>query len=348
MLDSFLPEDDVVYTMLHELTHNWRGPHDEEFFRLLSGLEEEWYELRRTGGKLPGQGFLTAGSTLGGGPSVPPHQRRQKMQQIAEQRRRVQGLLQGGGRLGSCSNSSSLASTVPPAQLAALAAEKRAKMDKGCPSSQLEQDRTVKWHEEEELLHGVKVIRIDEDDEEDIVSSPFEQTGAIGSPKTASTESAREKGPSSMKSTEPQYIELETDSDDDGSDIVITSVKRSRKESAQSRHKDTARRRNDGAQSTATHDQDVRQNHPGWDCEVCTFRNSHLEDLCVICRAPRPNLSAAQLLAATRAPVVTPSAAPPRAGSNDVGWKCAECGHWMLGEQSSFWICAKCSALAKK
>lgn len=79
-----------------QLTHNVHGPHDEKFYKLLSELEEEYYELQRNG--YSGEGFFTEGKKLGGSGgirNVPPHLARQKALEAAERRRKV-GLLSSG------------------------------------------------------------------------------------------------------------------------------------------------------------------------------------------------------------------------------------------------------------
>lgn len=47
--DTFLDLEQIVGTMLHELTHNVFGPHDAKFYELLGKLEGEYDELRRKG-----------------------------------------------------------------------------------------------------------------------------------------------------------------------------------------------------------------------------------------------------------------------------------------------------------
>ncbi|KAF9579648.1 hypothetical protein BGW38_004015, partial [Lunasporangiospora selenospora] len=42
---TFLPWDDILGTMLHELTHNIRGPHDELFYKALDNLNDEYDRL---------------------------------------------------------------------------------------------------------------------------------------------------------------------------------------------------------------------------------------------------------------------------------------------------------------
>ena len=86
--DSFLPFEDIMGTMLHELTHNKHGPHDATFYAFLSTLEEEYYDLQRKG--YIGDGFQSIGSTLGPpqGMSLSDHVKRSKALEEAEKRRR--------------------------------------------------------------------------------------------------------------------------------------------------------------------------------------------------------------------------------------------------------------------
>lgn len=91
LLNSFLPEDEVVYTIVHELAHNFHEPHDDQFFHILKGLEEEWYELCRTGEKTLGEGFSTLRISLGSPQAMGISLRtaRQQTAQKAEGRRRI-------------------------------------------------------------------------------------------------------------------------------------------------------------------------------------------------------------------------------------------------------------------
>lgn len=115
--DAFLPQEDAVGTMLHEvcyvdpldmpihglmplfqLTHNVHGPHDDQFYKFLSGLQEEYDNLRRSG--YAGEGFFSAGKRLGENVShnVPLHVARQKALEAAEKRRNISRILNGSGR----------------------------------------------------------------------------------------------------------------------------------------------------------------------------------------------------------------------------------------------------------
>ncbi|TFY83834.1 hypothetical protein EWM64_g169 [Hericium alpestre] len=129
--DTFFPEGDLLHTMLHELTHNVHGPHDEKFYKFLSGLEEELEALQRSG--YAGEGFHSKGNRLGKNVShdLPPHLARQRALEAAEKRRKVGGMMAGGGRLGGGALSRS---GLSPRELAVLAAEQRALDEKACGS----------------------------------------------------------------------------------------------------------------------------------------------------------------------------------------------------------------------
>lgn len=83
-----------------QLTHNVRGPHDEQFYKILAGLEDEYEALQRLG--YSGEGFFSKGHRLGANVShdLPPHLARSKALEAAEKRRRVSNVLGSGGRLG--------------------------------------------------------------------------------------------------------------------------------------------------------------------------------------------------------------------------------------------------------
>lgn len=129
--DSFLDIDQVVQTMLHELTHNVHGPHDDKFYKFLSGLQDEYEQLVRTG--YAGEGFFSKGHRLGGNAShsVPQHMSRAKALEAAEKRRRAAQVLGGGGRrVGTGSSSTRNGRSLR--ELAARAAELRARDEKAC------------------------------------------------------------------------------------------------------------------------------------------------------------------------------------------------------------------------
>ena len=85
------------------------GPHDQTFYSFLSGLEEEYYELKRSG--YAGEGFFSNGRRLGAGiPQTVPAlvaQQRALEREAAERRTRTRAntapgpVRLGGGNLAS-------------------------------------------------------------------------------------------------------------------------------------------------------------------------------------------------------------------------------------------------------
>ena len=99
--DLFLPLEQVVDTMLHELSHIVWGEHDANFHRLWDELRDEWETLTRKG--YTGEGFLSEGKKLGGGSgrAPPPHEMRRLARASAEKRHAQNKLSKGSGqRLG--------------------------------------------------------------------------------------------------------------------------------------------------------------------------------------------------------------------------------------------------------
>lgn len=132
--DTFLEEDQVVRVMLHELTHNVHGPHDERFYQFLAGLEDEYDALQRSG--YAGEGFFSPGHRLGTGVShnLPAHLARAKAADAAEKRQNLQAIFRGGGRLG---GRNTVLNNLSPRELAARAAERRKRDELECGSGQV-------------------------------------------------------------------------------------------------------------------------------------------------------------------------------------------------------------------
>lgn len=82
--NQFLPLEQVVDTMLHELSHIVHGPHDEHFHALWNKLRDEHEDLIRKG--YTGEGFLSDGKRLGG-KRVPKEEARRIARVAAEKRR---------------------------------------------------------------------------------------------------------------------------------------------------------------------------------------------------------------------------------------------------------------------
>lgn len=93
--NQFLPLEQVVDTMLHELSHNVHGPHDAKFHALWDQLRKEYEGLLSKG--YTGEGFLSDGRVLGG--RRIPRREAQRIATAAAEKRRT--LNSGSGqRLG--------------------------------------------------------------------------------------------------------------------------------------------------------------------------------------------------------------------------------------------------------
>ncbi|KAG9004412.1 hypothetical protein FRB90_010907 [Tulasnella sp. 427] len=136
---AFLRLEDIVGTMLHELTHNVHGPHDQKFYQFLSKLEDEFDALQRSG--YAGEGFFSNGTRLGQGVShnVSPQVGRERALAAAEKRRQVAVVMNAGNRRlgGGAREGKSMR------QLAAEAAERRISDEKSCASGWAEAEAEV-------------------------------------------------------------------------------------------------------------------------------------------------------------------------------------------------------------
>ncbi|GAV98903.1 WLM-domain-containing protein [Lentinula edodes] len=188
--DSFLPEEDVVQTMLHELTHNVHGPHDEKFYKFLAELQEEYDALQRSG--YAGEGFFSKGNRLGTNIShnIPPHLARAQAVAAAEKRRNLSQTLGGGGRrLGGGTEDRALSLR----ERAKRAAERRLLDERSCGQgefAQREADKAAK----ESVGNKVIDLTLDSDDEPDVptvhnASAPGPSKIAVQPPKPVSPSS---------------------------------------------------------------------------------------------------------------------------------------------------------------
>ncbi|KAA1469628.1 WLM-domain-containing protein [Dentipellis sp. KUC8613] len=171
--DTFYPEEDLIGTMLHELTHNVHGPHDDKFYKFLAELEEEYEALQRSG--YAGEGFHSKGNRLGQNVShdLPPHLARQRALEAAEKRRKIGAVLGSGGRLG---GGSLARSGLSPRQLAALAAERRANDEKACGSGDAA-EKEAKKAAEDSIQDDVIDLTGDSDDDVILVDGPARVAG---------------------------------------------------------------------------------------------------------------------------------------------------------------------------
>ncbi|KAI9250023.1 WLM domain-containing protein [Sporodiniella umbellata] len=125
---QFLEYKDILGTMLHEMVHIVRGPHDEQFYKILDELKAETELLMASG--YTGDGFQSKGNLLGG-VNVANH--RSAMAEAAKKREKLSKIMipAGGVRLGG-----SALKNATPAQMAARAAQRRQQDNIWCGGSQ--------------------------------------------------------------------------------------------------------------------------------------------------------------------------------------------------------------------
>ena len=154
---QFLPIENVVDTMLHELAHNVHGPHDQHFHALWDKLRDEHEALLRKG--YTGEGFLGKGQRLGG-QRIPMSEARRQARAAAERRR---NLTSGSGqRLGG----SGIMRGQDARKVIADAIERRLNIVRGCASNtdkgrQLAREEEVK----KDKITRTTVEREDEDED---------------------------------------------------------------------------------------------------------------------------------------------------------------------------------------
>lgn len=163
---QFLPMEQVVDTMLHELCHNIIGPHNEEFNALWDQLRKEYEGLLSKG--YTGEGFLSEGHRLGGA-RVPRDEARRIARKAAE-RRRTLGAGSGqklGGR------------PVPVGtdirSVIVGAIERRSTVTKGCGGGGNKNDKEIEVLADEATQNGFRTkAEMDEANERAIAQALWE------------------------------------------------------------------------------------------------------------------------------------------------------------------------------
>ncbi|KAJ3127738.1 hypothetical protein HK098_005855 [Nowakowskiella sp. JEL0407] len=132
---SFLPLDDVIQTMLHELIHIERGPHDETFYKLLDALAAEYDKLVSSG--FTGIGFQSDGYRVGSfnpwadsnnNATVTYKDKAKILEAVEERKKRAKIMDPPGGRvLGLESELTKLQKVLTPREMVALALDRRLK-----------------------------------------------------------------------------------------------------------------------------------------------------------------------------------------------------------------------------
>lgn len=327
---QFLPMEDVVDTMLHELAHIVHGPHDAQFHALWNQLREEHEQLTRKG--YTGEGFLSEGKKLGGR-RIPIDEARRRARASAEQRRTLTA--GSGQKLGGAP----VRRGADIRKVIADAATRRATVTKGCGSGRQES----KGIADEVGRNGFRT-RAEEDDANDeaimqayidlLQEEERERYGDAYIPP--SQDNPTGSGPSALPPS---------------------SVARDTSASATSTNSNSPSNSNSNTPtSDLTSAQPTTTANGTWTCEICTLENSSTYLCCDACTTKRPksSLRTSQTLHAAppstnrRAPKTVHKAAKALLSLDAVsknkplGWVCHRCGTFMENE---WWTCAGCGRM---
>ncbi|KZP28830.1 WLM-domain-containing protein [Athelia psychrophila] len=326
--DTFYEETEVVGTMLHELTHNVHGPHDEKFYKFLAGLEDEYYALQRSG--YSGEGFFSKGQRVGTTHDLPPHLARAKALAAAEKRRRM-GLMSGGGRVGG----SAAQKGMNPRQLAAEAADRRARDGTACDSGELatrEADKASKESIEDKAIDltsdgeasdsdisktpkrtiiGNTVIDLTSDGEASHSDSDviiLDQPNAVAGPSRITIPRPK---------TAPRARALAPSRSSKGKQSRVSKEPK-RPSSATLHRANSVPYPKPTPKTAASSPRPPSLPNAEWACTTCTLLNGPLALQCAACLATRPPDPAA-------------------------GWVCLACGE--AGMEHAFWTCRRCGGV---
>ncbi|KAF7791605.1 hypothetical protein EIP86_002622 [Pleurotus ostreatoroseus] len=322
--DTFLDEEDVTSTMLHELTHNVHGPHDDKFYKLLSELEDEYEALKRSG--YSGEGFHTKGRRLGENVShnLPAHIARQRALDAAEKRRRIAGIVGGSRRLGGVVPKRNLS----PRELAAAvgpsgthsdfvvsfnpfeqAAERRARDEKSCASGETAQ-REAANAAQESIQDEVIDLTADSDSEVIILDESLPSGEVV---KVAATIHK----PMGKQAAAKQQAKRSTSS-------LSARSERSRSKARKARLSTPPP--SGTVSPVVSRGSPLPMSDNQWRCPRCTLLNEPRTLQCQACLLIRPE-----------------EAAPAPKVADTASWACLQCGE--TGMDHQFWSCRFCGAV---
>ena len=327
---QFLPMEDVVDTMLHELAHIAHGPHDAKFHALWNQLREEHEQLVRKG--YTGEGFLSEGKQLGGR-RIPIDEARRRARAAAEQRRtRTAG---SGQKLGGAP----VRRGADIRKVIADAATRRATVTKGCGSG-----RPGSKGIADDVGRNSSRTKADEDDANDeaiiqayielLQEEEREKYGDAYVPP--SQDNPTGSGPSALASSSVSHTTFAAAAPSD--------TKASSKPKFGTQAIDLT-----GVQPTTTAS-------GTWTCPICTLENPPTYLCCDACTTERPEATlrpsetqpGASIATNRRAPKISNKAARVLSSldalskNKALGWVCHQCGTFM---ENQWWTCATCGRM---
>ncbi|KAJ3247670.1 hypothetical protein HDU78_003476 [Chytriomyces hyalinus] len=293
LLDTILTNFLIhAQTMLHELTHNIRGPHDAEFYRNLDMLSKEHDD--NVAGGWTGAGFDSAGIRLGGGVRKVDEGEARAIALRAALEREKKGRIMipaGGRKLGG-----SLAGkekTMTPGEMAAMAAERRLKDRVWCGS---------KGDGGHSHVHVIS----DDDDDSDSEDDVGKRKGKNAGPSTASISDKPTSKPQSSNATKQTEKVLSTKASSSlesanhwecqACSWPLNSTSEPNCEACllpKTRDKKQLPGPSSSASSAASTKTSSCCPTDFWTCETCSLHNAVDSSICAACERPSPALLAA-------------------------------------------------------
>ncbi|KAL8738441.1 MAG: hypothetical protein Q9181_000755 [Wetmoreana brouardii] len=360
---QFLPLEQVVDTMLHELCHNVHGPHNEAFHNLWNQLRDEHESLVRKG--YTGEGFLSQGHKLGGTTGrIPMHEAQRRARAAAEKRRTLTA--GSGQKLGGAG----VRRGQDIRKVIADAAQRRIDIMRGCADTDTAR---VKEIVDQTNHSGFKTKAEEEDANEEAIMLAYidlvqeeerEKYGKDYVPPSKDNP-AGSQGRSTSSSLAP--IKLEP-----GTSTAKPPVPLSTRPNAST----------GGGAPLPTHIFDLEDPasaadfSSSWTCNICTLVNPPNYLSCDACGTDRPSPPPSRPSSSSESSHTKPQANSqhdwpksdersriPKKGdkldqirslnkeierkaqAQPVGWECVGCGNWM---ESQWWTCGRCGMMKVK
>jgi hypothetical protein len=360
--NQFLPLEQVVDTMLHELSHNEIGPHNAQFHALWDQLRKEYEGLVSKG--YTGEGFLSDGHKLGGR-RIPRDEARRIARAAAEKRRTLYA--GSGQKLGG--RPVTVGTDIRKVIVDAI--ERRNTVLKGCGADRTDEKEKrdladaaakngFKTKAEEDEANDRAIAQaiwdlVQEDEKEEYgdsyvpptASNPTGNGGGKVGPEQAIKEESPSNHPASLAPVRAKAPPVRQHPDRPVSRLVSEQATKKRPRtiprksdnyatSSTSAPAPTPKPATVAAPDPPSPEPDVE----GWTCPVCTLYNPINFLSCDACTSERPAEITKQMADADRKKVTTTR--PPGLAEN---WRCSRCSMIM---EDKWWTCSTCGKLKDK
>jgi DNA-dependent metalloprotease WSS1 len=294
---QFVPFEQVVDTMLHELSHIVVGPHNQEFHALWDKLRDEHESLLRKG--YTGEGFLGHGNRLGGR-HIPRSEIQRQARAAAEARQKNAELARGTGRkLGG----TGILRGQNARDVIAAAVEKRNRINSGCgnahPQSVIglteEQQGPVvttqaeRADEDEDALMQAYIDMIQEE-EDNVMGSNYVKPSQDNPTGGWRTENGSVKPPADVRKLREEQLQIEQQLNGQTEYEPESKPKYSLSGSSRATlSSDPSAYDPEMTQiAPATRPPTLPQQEDFWTCEICTLINPITYLMCGACETERP------------------------------------------------------------